>query len=445
MNKVLKIKSSLITNGISINVKNKDYALEYPHEIWTKTPEEVKIFLQEHITVANTHYLPLMLDYSQIDYDIPIPFFEPFLFKNQLYDMLYCEDVDKTFRLKYLQKFYNWEYKFKKSNSQILNNINIQNFKHDKPVAIIPFSFGKESLATLGLCLELDIEPILVYVQEPSQPYEEMAKKEMLNELSSVFKIKSYYIKNDPGLFRYGRAFNLKKQSEIGWGTEATTFLLLMLPFIFAYGANMVLFGNEYTNNESYIKNGWRVFSSYDQHPDWVFQQNNMLSSITANKTQVKTMLEPLEESSVFYILHNRYPKLAKYQFSCHARQPLTNNSHWCHVCSKCWFNNALALSFGLDNTSLGFKKDFIYDTKFFEKQIKPRIKDDPELQFIHIALKLRGIDLGFNKIKNLHQWNWYKDRYTILKPAIHLPNKYIDKLDQIFKKEVESMKTALP
>jgi len=445
MPKTLKVESQITNTGVSLKINHKDYAISYPEEVWKHTNQNLKLFFQQHITLADTHFLPLMLNYSLINYDIPVPFFEPFLFKNQLYDMLYCESVDNAKHLEYLRKFYNLQYQYKSDTSQLPYNIDAKNFKQHKEIAVIPFSFGKESVATLGICLELGIEPILIYVQEPSQPYEEKVKRQLLTDLAKEFNIKTHYLKHEPGLFRYGKAFNLIKQSELGWGTEATTFLLLMLPFIFYYGASLVLFGNEYSNNETYLKNDWQVYSSYDQHPEWVFQQNNLLASLTSGKTQVRSMLEPLEESSVFYLLHHRYPKLAKYQFSCHARKPLLNKSNWCHSCSKCWFNNALALSFGIDPAGLGFQENFIHDLSFFNKQIMSRIAKDPELQFLYLALQKRGIFSGHDKIKSPHQWSWYKNRYSILKDAIHLPENYIDRLKTIFIDELKSMKKSLP
>ena len=48
---------------------------------------------------------------------------------------------------------------------------------------------------------------------------------------------------------RWLAAFSKKKGTEIGWGSQTTLVALQALPFVYAYGAQYLLYGSEYLNN----------------------------------------------------------------------------------------------------------------------------------------------------------------------------------------------------
>src|SRR3989344_1698689 len=148
-NKILKVSSNLTNNGFDLKTDNKNFSTVYPADIWQKTPVILRKILLENITFAETHWLPLILKgYVKVAYNTCQPFFEPLLFKNQLYDLLFSESADEVRQLTYLKQFYNLEYLFSKTSATGLNSGDIPVFKSSsqRPIAIIPFTFGKESL-----------------------------------------------------------------------------------------------------------------------------------------------------------------------------------------------------------------------------------------------------------------------------------------------------------
>ncbi len=448
--KPLTIGAKIIDDGLSISVDNKNFEINWPKKIWQKTPQTVKAALRENLTYATTNFLPLILDKEKIIYKTPQPLLETFVFKNQLYDVLDSEWQDNKKPLTYLKPFYNTEIVFNSRSSTIpvLKKVKKTN---QKPKAIIPFTFGKESLTTFALCLELGIEPILVYCQEPAHPHEEKTKKKMLAEFEKEYGIKTYFIKNETGLFRYGKAFNKKVGTEIGWAAQTTILALMSVPFALFHQADYVFFGSENSNNSFEIVQGWKVFCSYDQTSNWTPQQNNMIRLMTNDQVGVYSILEPLEELNILFLLANRYPKLTKWLFSCGSKNPLLKNSHWCHRCDKCERIFAFAQSLEINPEKFGFKKDLGKQKNFLQCHLKNSGDIDLDLEFALMILQKKKISwdalkkFSNPKIKKFQTYNQHRKHYTNLMPFKNLPAKYEKRLIKIFKEELNDLKKILP
>ena len=447
----LKVQASAIENGISISLDIlpcKKFTIEYPDDIWQKTPPSIQRVLADNLAFANTHFLPLMLKKKSIAYNFPAPLLESFLFKNQLYDMIYCEQADNVPHLSYFKQFYNLEHTFNASKESALpDNKEIGNFQNKQDSAIIPFTFGKESLLTVALCIELGIKPILVYSQEPSHPYEEVYKLKKLEEFKKEFNIDAYFIKNGSGLFRYGKAFQIKSSTEIGWGSQTTILALMMLPFVYQYQAKYILSGDEKLNNEFENYQGWNSFSSNDQTSVWTLQKNNMIRLLTKGQCFVKSSLEPLEEIAIFWSLHNKYPEFGKYQFSCSAEYPLYENTAWCHKCYKCARMYLFAEACGISPETIGFKKNLLQRKVFghyFGKEKKTGSTQELDFAF-YILYKKKKLNELFHifekeKLPMLKPWTWYKNNFLNLQEAMNLPNIYKPKMLKIFEHELHNL-----
>ncbi|MBI4975666.1 hypothetical protein HZC20_03230 [Candidatus Peregrinibacteria bacterium] len=450
---MLKINATQESDGISIEIKNKKFNIKFPKDLWQKTPKSVRDVLFENLVFGNTHYLPLIFDEEKISYNTRMPLFESFLFKNQLYDLLCCEKADNEKHLEYVKNFYNLEFEFARGPSGVVDSIEVPKFNERKPVAIIPFSFGKESLLTFAICLELGIKPVLVYCQEPVQPYEEKYKIKKLKELSEKFNVDAYFIKNDPGLFRYGKAFNKKLGTELGWGTQTTLLAMLCVPFVYAYKAKYIFFGSEYSNNETSKQNGWNTYPSYDQTADWTTQQNNIVKLLTNNQCGLNSSLEPLEEINIFYILHHRYPEIGKFQFSCSAENPLYENSQWCHKCYKCSRIFLFAQCCGIDPYKIGFKEDLLRDRNlfphYFGKESKSGSIQELDFSFYSLCGKKDKSPLTklfeTQKLPSLKPWLFFREYYGRLKPELNLPKEYRQTMRKIFSEELKNFSEVLP
>src|SRR3989339_154643 len=226
MSKIINIEGKIISCGIRLSYQRKNYDILYPKTIWHLTPPTVKRALLDNLGFGSTHFLALLANADKIKYNTSFPLLESFLFKNQLYDLLSCENSDGAKHLSYLRRFYNLQFDFLRQVSEKIINNDYQTTE----TAIIPFTFGKESLTTFALCREIGLKPILVYCQEPCHPYEEKYKIKQLTYLSKKYNVQTHFIKNGPGLFRNSKLLNNKTTSEIGWGTQTTLLCLQMIP-----------------------------------------------------------------------------------------------------------------------------------------------------------------------------------------------------------------------
>ncbi|MBI2990320.1 MAG: hypothetical protein HYY51_04015 [Candidatus Magasanikbacteria bacterium] len=442
--KILCIGGRMLANGYDIEVEGRRFDVQFPSKIWTKTPLSVRKALTDNLIYVQSHFLPLILGYDSVQYKTAFPFLEPFFFRNQIYDLPDCEINDAMEAGSYIKHFFNLDLSFEDNHSRFPDKKDLLKSASRPDVAIVPFSFGKESLATAALCKELGIEPVLVYCQEPSQPYEQESKLKRLKKMSKEMGIDSYFIVNGPGLFRYDVAFGKKPGTEIGWGAQMTILSLLMLPFVYYYKARYILYGSEYMNNRSELHKGWKVHYSYDNSSFWTIEQGNMIKLLTNGVCDVRSFLEPLEEASIMYLLNHRYPEYAKYYTSCFGKKPYYGSSYWCHDCYKCHKMYLLGTACGFDPRTIGFEKDLFKEPNFLEEYFKGY--RDVDSDFAFYLLYKKGFKNSFvqkfvrMKLHGLRSWNWHASFFTGVKDSYTLPDDYKSKMYSIFKKEMRGL-----
>lgn len=446
----LVIKAKFISNGIEILVKGKGYKIEYPSTIWQKTPGSVKQILLENLTFGNTNYLPLILGGSNLNFQLNFPLFESLFFRNQIGDLIDCEKDDQVRPLTYLKSFYNLQYRFSSLESSFLNPKEIKKFSTRNPEAVLPFTFGKESLTSFAICQEIGLKPIVFYSQEPTHLYEEKRKLKNLEVFQKEHRIQVYFVKNEPGLFRYGTAFNCKKGTEIGWGPQITLLALMAIPLILAHQTKYLIFGSEHSNNDFEIWNGWRLNYSFDQSYGWTGQINNMIRLLTNNQCRVSGLLEPIEQFNIFYLLQRRYPQLLPYLFSCDAENPLLPNSNWCHHCYKCYKIFLFAKCFGVDLKILGINEKAMLHKDFLSVYLSGASDEDYDLDFALYLLYKKGVKSDYlelfkkKRLPHLKKWSWYVKYFTTLKEYLNPPGLFKEKVLKIFKEEIENLNKEL-
>ena len=448
LRKTLTVDAKITDFGISIELLGKSFEIEYPKGIWEMVPSKEKQVLLENITFANTHYLPLFLGGNKISYNTRFPLLESYFFRNQVCDLMDCETADDKPHLSYVKKLYNLDYEFREGPSTAPDETCVVREKNEsQDVAILPFTFGKESLASFAMCLELGIKPVLVYCEEPVQPFESEYKLKRLEEIRKKYGVPVYHIKNGAGLFRYGKAFPNVERTEVGWGSQTTILAMMMIPFVYAHGAKYIFFGSEYANNEYEMKRGWKVFHSYDQTTFWTNQQDSIVQILTLDSCRVRSTFEPIDEPNIFYMLHHRYPELSGYHFSCFAENSLVGDSQWCHNCYKCSRMFILAKACGIDPARIGFVEDILQKEGMFDHYLGSKYATGSafDLDFAFYSAMKKGVKSPyiekFEKLRmpEMKPWDWHIDYFTKLKPNYNLPEKYRDGIIKIFEDELSA------
>jgi hypothetical protein len=276
-----------------------------------------------------------------------------FSFKNMMFDLPSSAVLDKGNTIDYIRRYFNLDFVFAPGDPIVWSKL----FEPEN-TAIIAFSSGKESLLTLGVCLELGLEPILVNIVEPSNTYENKHKQEILRGIQEEFGVECYTVPHEVGLFHDAK-WMCVESSTLGWGTTLLYYQFILLPFVFHHRARYLLFGNEFSSDEETNDGeGFRTNYCYDQSSHWTRQLDIAIRLLTGGSARVCSLVGPLNEIAVTKCLHHGFPRLAKYQMSCFCDDPLAEEHRWCCNCSKCARNYAFMKALGVDVERLGFWRD---------------------------------------------------------------------------------------
>src|SRR3990167_7437181 len=197
VNGVAKISARDKDFGIQININNKSFRLRSPPGIWNRFPKTHRRILSENITFSHTFHLPYVFtSLKKMLYNIPVPLSEAFLFKSMSLSlpttaMMNDYNTEKlTSNL--LRRLFGVDYIYNNKKTDI-PPYNRTSFSDQ---AIMPFTFGKDSLLTFALSRELDIKVHPVYITEPEFMYEEAVKKQLSHLFRQEFRLKIYFLKN---------------------------------------------------------------------------------------------------------------------------------------------------------------------------------------------------------------------------------------------------------
>ena len=358
MEKTIELNFSQTENGMKARIgngrlKDKEFSLVYPAKIWQSYPQATKDFLFENLAHLLTINLPLIAELEKVEYNTPVPAFED-LFRTVVVKSLphAVEDYDiKTEDI--IKKFLGINYQF---NGKLNGHKNFNGFEAkvaDK--AIVMLSCGKDSLLSLGVCGEAELEPVPVYVNDTVSPSENRIKLRFGKMLAEESGLNFFVVRNE--LERLNDFETWKKgESCVGYTHMLTGFCLIALPFAHRFGAGHVVLGNQQSMNASFVnKDGFLTYPSYDQTIEWMKRQDRMVKAATCGRTGVMSVIEPLSNIAITRILGKRYPALAKYQVSCDSLDA-SDEKRWCHECSKCGRLSLFMAACGLDPRSAGFR-----------------------------------------------------------------------------------------
>lgn len=171
-----------------------------------------------------------------------------------------------------------------------------------------------------------------------------------------------------------------------------------------------------------------------------------MARIMSANVCGVYSALEPLEELSIFYMLHTKFADIGKYQFSCSATHPLVKGSQWCHDCAKCYRNYVFSLAIGIDPASIGFKQDMTLKTNLDHNMDADEVLDYDMtlasyiLQKAHPEIYRRLPEKGAADISK----EQLLKHFFSLRPHSNLPPAYATKMIRIYDRHLEDFKKTI-
>jgi hypothetical protein len=453
----LHIHSVVTDTGVDIRFRGKSHPIVYPPHVWEATPKETRIALKDNLAVATTMHLPLVLDAPGIVYDSGCPLLEPYFVQNFLKDIPSCTEVDGTSTDETVRKFFNTEYQFLDPDIMYPSRRPV-----DSPhCALVGTSFGKDSLLTYAVADEIGLDPEMVYIVEQSMTYEQKHKTELARRFKDEFGKELNILRHETGKFRdyphLGVPF-----TEMGWGLQTTEYALEMIPFAYALKARYLLFGNEQTAASTYMdaEDRWTVHPCYDQSHRWTVHINQITRTFSGRSVNTGSLIEPLMDMMIQYILAHRYPEYAKYQMSCFTETEAGRDYHWCHNCSICAKMYLMCVGSGIDPKKIGLRVNMLepeykrFFTLFGGKSITmtyahTQVGRDEQLFAFYLAAK-KGAQGGlveeFNSSPLLQE---AKDReeelrktFCTLHSSISVPKELRSTVNSIYKEELASFQT---
>lgn len=355
--------------GIDVNFSGKKFRLVYPHEIWKSFSS--KDFFIDNVAYLETAVMPVVSEIDVLEYNTNKPFIKEFLDETITRDIpSVAEDEDISSR-ELIRKFKNKKYVFSEG------NIKSPYFSYEvMERAVICFSSGKDSLLSLGLCDEIGLDPILVYVNDTVSPSENLYKLRSIKDIAKKFGFSYGIVTNELENLNDFEYWN-KDMTNMSYSHLTTSFCFLSLPFVEYYKGKYLVLGNE-RDLDFTLKNedGIICYPSFDQSIKGTNRLDKEFNKITSGKLRVTSVISPLYDLAIMKILHERYPELAKFQSSCSCLDA-SDEKRWCYACADCSRIFTYMKALGKDPKYIGIKKDMFDEDHYLYNPLFNKEEED--------------------------------------------------------------------
>ena len=352
---MLRVNVSETDDGLLFRHARKRYPLTWPEGVWKNAPQPLREVLADHLALLMTHDLPLVAHAAGVELNRPMPLFaRAFRIATlggipgqvETYPDEHTADV--------LDRYRRTRYVF----SDVTPRRPPAGKWETKPRAVVLFSSGKDSLASLGLAQEMGLDPVAVYVDDAVSPPENRIKRRHLRKLASLGIEPRLIVNRVEQLNDFGRWNNV--ETALGYMHMVTGFALLALPIAIAGNARYIVLGNQQNMNFPFRnKDGHLTYPSFDQTSSWTSHLDSMMQVLTGGSVRVTSLVEPLTNIAITKLLFERYGELGRLLVCCDSLDAC-DEPRWCQACSKCARIAMMLRAFGVDPASVGIRKDMM-------------------------------------------------------------------------------------
>lgn len=358
--KKVRIRTTVTKLGFDLYTNKRKYSFNYPQNVWSSFPLNLREVLAQNLTVFFTRHFAFWKNY-RLEYEFPPPIFESLFLHGVLFSLpettIEFEQYKHT-TSKLIQRFINTQFQISYTGQPRL--ISTRAIKTDAAIVLIPFTFGKDSLLTYVLCKKIGLTAKLFFIAEPLSAYENIQRAKFYQDFARTTGDKIIVIKNTWGWLRQ------KAREMWGWDMLQMQYAALLIPYAFKFKANYLFFANEQNTNEIEKDNeGYTANLYFEQSEDWMLRLNHLYRHFGL-PTGITSIISPIYELMVTYILHKQFPQIAKFQISCQGDSSLSKTKRWCGVCNECARMYLFLRAIGVDPETVGFKEDLL-DTKRYD------------------------------------------------------------------------------
>ncbi len=436
--------------GLKVKFKDRIFFLRYPKEIWENYPADIKNILVDNLVHLLTINLPLMSGIKKLKYNTSTPLFRSFFHTvviNSLPAAVHDYDIVTG---KIIKQFLNINYEFKDYNIKIPSH----SYETDER-AIVLSSFGKDSLLSLGICNEIGLDPVTVYINDTVSSPENQIKLKFGRKISKKFNFKYHTVRNEIEKLNDFEFWG-KDESCIGYTHMMSGFSLITLPFAYYYKTKYIVLGNQQNMNYGFRnKDGFLTYPSFDQTRLWMKQQDIMIKMLASENTHIMSVIEPLTNIAITKILHTRYKELGKYQISCDLLDKF-HKTRWCSSCSKCARLSIFMKANNVDTKSVGLRSNLLdkkhkklyclFDGK--ERDVYEKSKEARDEQLLAFYMAYRNNHKGY--LINLFKRTFLKEakeredalskKFFSIHKSVTMPKNIKKNVLAIFKEELKNL-----
>ncbi|MBN2657387.1 MAG: hypothetical protein JXR86_10025 [Spirochaetales bacterium] len=451
------VTGSLIESGIEIGFRGNSYSVSWPADVWQAVPEITRQLLLDNLVFAAAMHLPMKIrDLKGLVFSTGRPFLEPFFRQNFIGDIPSCCDMDGFSTAEEIERFLGLDFRFSGSAPALPSPWPVPADSVPGEKAIVPLSFGKDSLLTYAVAEEIGLEPVPVFVDEPGFSRERMHKEILAAAFLKEFGVELKILEHSTGLLRDDLHLGTDK-NEYGWGLQSTEYALMMLPYARACGGDYIFFGNEQSAGSFYgdSTGRWTVYPCYDQTHMWTTHINSMTSLLTAERpVRTGSLIEPLMDMMIQRMIVNRYPRYASYQMSCFAENEGGRDNRWCHDCSICAKMYLMCIGGAVDPAAIGLTGPLLTEenSRYFAlfggstefPYARTDLARDEQLFAFHCAARFGSQEPLVERFRHSplmaeaeERKKELFERFVSLYPSISIPGELKEKVLKIYKEEI--------
>lgn len=345
-------------SGFTLALSGEHYQAEpcefrYPEAVWQAYP--AKDALIRELAYITTQAAPLILQHPRVHYDTPPPcHLDTYL---QLYERAIpnlVEAVPAESSAEIQARLRGLHYRFAPEAASAA--LPVQPWHPRR--AVLPLSFGKDSLLSLATLLHLGYEVYPVSIDERVLPRANALHRQYIEQLYSEFGLHCDIVENEVQLLS---DYQILERPETRLYQVQVHFIyaLAMLPFCAYYGAPTIVLSNELPNAlPMRHREGYLAPKRYMQAPQANHTMDRLVNELSGGQVRVANPIGALGNLAIYRLLHQHWPQFGRFQTSCHLE--VTEHPRWCHGCERCTHGYLYLRALGLDPVDYGFEHSLL-------------------------------------------------------------------------------------
>lgn len=358
--------------------------LRYPPEVWQAYP--AKAALIRELAYITTLATPLILEHPRASYNTPRPrFFDRYqdLFAAAIPNLV--EAVPAHSSSEIYARFHALQHQF--TDTAGTESLPRQHWHPRR--AVLPLSFGKDSLLSLATLRQLGYEVIPVNIDERMLPRGNALREVLSARLQREHGLECLQLVNEIQLLSDHEVLQVSP-TRLYQVQVHFIYALAMLPFCSYYAAPLIVLSNELLPGlDKLQREGYLLPQRYMQGEAANLAMDSLLQDISAAQIRVVNPIGALGNLAIHTLLHQEFTEFGTYQVSCHLE--VSQHARWCHDCERCSHAYLYFRALGLDPLAYGFAHSLLDGSaeRHFVATAPPPHTDDVYRRFLRAEERL--------------------------------------------------------